>query len=97
LRYHEQFKPSGTNVNSVQVVNNKQLLVRTYERGVEDETFACGTGCCASVVIAHHLNLADTNVHTKTHGGFYLSIELINGIPFLRGPVELVFEGTLTV
>lgn len=94
VRYHDQFNPAGTNVNFVQVVDQSHLLVRTYERGVEEETYACGTGCCASVIIAQQLNLTNGNVITRTHGGFDLSIELIDGTPYLRGPVELVFEGT---
>lgn len=95
FRYHEQFLPHGTNVNFVQTVDPNHLLVRTYERGVEVETYACGTGCCASVMVANQLNLTKDHAQTKTHGGFDLTIELNNGIPFLQGPVELVYEGTM--
>src|SRR5262249_37133372 len=52
LRFHDHFKPKGTNVNFVQVLGPNQIRVRTYERGVEGETLACGTGVAASALIA---------------------------------------------
>ena len=53
IRDHENFKPKGTNVNFVKVEGNNKLSIRTYERGVEDETPACGTGSVAAAVIAN--------------------------------------------
>jgi diaminopimelate epimerase len=52
IRYHDAFKPDGTNVSFVQVVDQHTLHVRTYERGVEEETLACGSGAIASALLA---------------------------------------------
>lgn len=52
IRTHDHFKPKGTNCNFVQIVDSSNILVRTYERGVEDETYSCGTGTCASAIIS---------------------------------------------
>jgi diaminopimelate epimerase len=52
IRYHKKFKPAGTNVDFVRILDEKNLEIRTYERGVEDETLACGTGAVASAIIS---------------------------------------------
>jgi len=51
LRFHKKFAPRGTNVDFVQIINKDNIAVRTYERGVEDETCACGTGSAASAIV----------------------------------------------
>lgn len=51
IRYHKKFQPAGTNVDFVEVLNNNRIKIRTYERGVEEETLACGTGAAASSII----------------------------------------------
>jgi diaminopimelate epimerase len=53
LRWHEKFSPAGTNVNFIKVIDGNSIYLRTYERGVEAETLACGTGSVAAAIIAH--------------------------------------------
>lgn len=99
IRYSEQFKPGGTNVNFVQRLDDKSIFVRTYERGVEDETLSCGTGVVASALAAS-LSGYSSPVAVKTLGGD-LSVEFKSGLNgtftdiYLIGPAKLVFEGDL--
>ena len=69
VRHHELFMPAGTNVNFVQITGSNQLHVRTYERGVEDETLACGTGAVASAIIASCVSQVTSPVSVTTTGG----------------------------
>jgi diaminopimelate epimerase len=73
IRHHKLFEPAGTNVNFVQMPEN-ELYVRTYERGVEDETLACGTGAVASALIAALHGHATSPVKVRTTGGEALII-----------------------
>jgi diaminopimelate epimerase len=78
IRYHESFKPAGTNVNFVEVVKDQDrayLKVRTYERGVEGETLACGTGASASAYVSVKLGLLSFPVQVLTRGGEVLIID----------------------
>ena len=54
IRFHKRFAPQGTNVDFVEALSNKSIKIRTYERGVEDETLACGTGVVASALITNY-------------------------------------------
>jgi len=74
IRYHSLFLPLGTNANFMQVIDKHKLLVRTYERGVEDETLACGTGAIASVLVNAIRGVLESPVIVETRGGDNLTI-----------------------
>lgn len=82
IRFHKHFAPDGTNVNFVKVDKNNTILVRTYERGVEDETLACGTGVTASAIISIILNKVESPVHIITRGkdNLYVSCKIDDGM-----------------
>ncbi len=69
IRYHEKFAPAGVNADFVRVDADGRCAIRTYERGVEAETLACGTGAVASAVVLSHLGLAESPVELVTRGG----------------------------
>ncbi len=98
IRNHKNF-PKGTNVNIVQIDNKHQISVRTYERGVEEETFACGSGATASAIISTVLHKTKPPVQVKTRGGdllinFTIDQDRIEHIS-LTGNAVIVYEGTL--
>jgi len=74
IRYHDQFSPAGTNVNFVCHIKDNTLAIRTYERGVEDETLACGTGAAASAIVMAHKMKLDSPLSVLTRSGGYLNI-----------------------
>lgn len=100
IRRHAHFAPKGTNVNFVQVLGPSHVRVRTFERGVEGETLACGTGVTASALVASRVHQFTSPVKVQVQGGEQLevSFEGKNG-DFknvkLTGPAEFVFEGRL--
>jgi len=99
IRNSPEFMPGGTNVNFIQLKKPDHISVRTYERGVENETLSCGTGVTASA-LAVGLKMKNGEIHIKTPGGD-LSVQfeqVEKGIfrnIFLIGPAEKVFEGTI--
>lgn len=101
LRYHEAFAPKGTNANFAQVLGPDSLRIRTYERGVEDETLACGTGMVACALIHHELTGAPSPIRVKVQGGDTLAIGFVETAPHhyqdvtLFGPADFVFQGTV--
>lgn len=95
IRYHDHFAPAGTNVNFAQVKDRNTLLLRTYERGVEAETYACGTGAAATQLLAHTLELTDARADLTTASNEVLTIFLEDGSVFLQGAAELTFKGEL--
>ena len=99
IRYSDTFKPGGTNVNFIQLLGDNSIFVRTYERGVEDETYSCGTGVTAAALAASFHGYTSP-VKVKVKGG-ELAVEFKAGQAdtfdeiFLIGPAKMVFEGIL--
>jgi len=101
VRFHEDFEPAGTNVNFIRVLEDGNLHVRTYERGVEDETMACGTGVVASAIIAAMQGLTESPVEVITSGGESLMVQFeLDGSKvtnvYLQGAARIIYEGQLT-
>jgi diaminopimelate epimerase len=100
IRRHECFQPRGTNANFATVVNRHKIKVRTYERGVEDETLACGTGDVASVLAAASRGLVDSPVDVIVQSGETLRIYFTKkdnrfSEIYLEGKVKIVYQGLL--
>jgi len=100
IREHEKFAPAGTNANFVQVVDPGHIRIRTYERGVEDETLACGTGTVAAVLVGALLKRLRSPVEAVAQSGLILTVhfdlqEQKFVEVFLEGNAEVIFEGTL--
>lgn len=100
IRLSRRFAPDGTNVDFVVYRKPNRVAIRTYERGVEAETGACGTGAVASAVIGVKDYGLEFPVHVKTAKGYELTVDgTFDGESFsyvtLMGPVKLVFSGTL--
>lgn len=106
IRYSEEYKPGGTNVNFVERLGDNTIFVRTYERGVENETLSCGTGVTAAALAASFQGYTSP-VQIKTPGG-QLSVEFNAPLAnpnsghagtftdvFLIGPAKMVFRGEL--
>jgi len=100
VRYHRDFAPAGTNVNFVEVSPDGELTVRTYERGVEAETLACGTGVTACGLIAAKNGWVNLPVNVHVASGDVLAVDgELTGDGArnvtLTGPTAHVFEGTI--
>ena len=78
IRFHKQFQPKGANVNFTDVISENEIRIRTYERGVERETLACGTGIISSAIVSSLLELVNPPVKVLVQSGERLSVDFIN-------------------
>jgi diaminopimelate epimerase len=102
IRYSPLYKEEGINVNFVEVINNKEIFVRTYERGVEDETLSCGTGVTASALTFIKDMPGEQIITVHTLGGILnVRCHNIDGQQYdhiwLCGKAEFVFKGEVTL
>jgi len=102
IRQHEMFAPAGANVNFLEERGKTQIAIRTYERGVEDETLACGTGVVASALIFAATQKVEGPIGVLVQGGSELSVGFKRDSDNFRnvtltGPAEFVFEGTIEI
>jgi diaminopimelate epimerase len=102
LRHDPAFAPTGTNVNFVEVGEEGTVHLRTYEKGVEDETLSCGTGVLAAAVVVEDRRggASSSPVTVQTHGGILrVGVETTERGPqrYLEGPAISVFQGTVQV
>jgi diaminopimelate epimerase len=92
IRHHAAF-PEGANVNFVEKTGDDSLRIRTFERGVEEETLSCGTGATASAAVVRHLGHMKDTIHVETRGG-PLTISFGDGVK-MEGPAVTVFSGVI--
>ena len=102
IRGHAHFAPRGTNVNFVQLGSGGAIRVRTYERGVEGETLACGTGVTAAALISAELHHFSSPVRVQVQGGDWLEVSFERkegqfAQVRLTGPADFAYEGRIEV
>ena len=103
IRYHDHFAPGGTNVNFAEELEHGRIRVRTYERGVEGETLACGTGVTAAAIITSELKGFAPPIQVQVQGGD--TLEVIFGKTAdnsftnvkLKGPADVAFQGQIEI
>ena len=102
IRYGDLYGQQGSNINFVKKIDDATFSLRTYERGVEDETLACGTGATAVAIAMSAIGQTDLNtIHLNVEGGkLAVSFDIEDGKytnVFLKGPAEFVFKGTIQI
>jgi diaminopimelate epimerase len=100
IRYHREFQPEGTNANFMEVIDRHTIRIRTYERGVEDETLACGTGAVACALISSSQELVESPVDVRVKSEDTLKIyfrKTGHGFEdiYLEGKANVVYEGRI--
>jgi diaminopimelate epimerase len=106
IRYSQVYAPAGANANFIQLLDHNTIAVRTYERGVEDETYSCGTGVtAAALAVSFHGYTSPVHIKVKggelsvefkvAHSGPSVSLPVTFHDVFLIGPAKMVFEGDL--
>lgn len=97
VRYHPTFGPPGTNVNFVRFPAQRRMEIRTYERGVEDETLSCGSGVLAGAAVGLAMGRARLPLAVATQGGFELEVDgdLAGGRWSLAGDARVIAEGQM--
>ena len=101
IRTHGEFAPAGANANFARVSGDSSLTLRTYERGVENETLACGTGAVATAVLAATRGLVSAPVDVQVRSGEILKI-YFEGVGaevrdvYMEGETRLVYQGEMT-
>lgn len=100
IRRHGEFSPEGTNADFVKAVDKHTIKIRTYERGVEDETLACGTGAVASAIISAEAEKMKSPVTVETQSGEKVKVyfDIIDSHfrnVYLEGKAKLVYEGVI--
>ncbi len=94
IRYHKAFGEKGTNVDFVEVMDKKNVRLRTYERGVEGETYACGTGAVATGVVLKEKGLLESPMNIATQGGETLKVYVDNDV-YLEGDAHIIYTAKL--
>lgn len=100
IRFHDSYAPAGTNVNFTCAGNDNSISIRTYERGVEDETLACVTGSVAAAIVMRYKSKGKSPVKVITRGGGYLYIYFKEDDGkfydvFLEGDARVIYKGYL--
>ena len=100
IRRHAAFAPAGTNVNFITEPVDDTIAIRTYERGVEDETLACGTGAVAAALVTAARHDKDGPIHVKTRSGILLTVHFSrqeNGFRnvYLEGDARIIYSGEM--
>ena len=101
IRYHEKFAPAGTNVNFYCPVKENKITIRTYERGVEDETLACGTGAVACALVCAYKTKMKSPIFVRTKSGGWLSIYFESKTDtfyniYLEGDARIIYKGEMS-
>jgi len=100
IRHRTDIFPEGSNVNFIEITSPESITIRTFERGVEDETLACGTGAVAAALMSHHIGKINAStILVKVKSGDTLQVQFNENMDevFLTGPAQCIFEGSFTL